>query len=243
MNARREPPGELVVLYRDERFLVVDKPAFLATTSPSGGETVVARARALDPRAPAMHPSSRLDAEVTGVLVFARSREAILHLLAARREHRYQRGYVGIAAAAPDPREGEWQGAIAIDVRDPRRRSVASAGARGARPSCTRYRTLAAPPRAALLWLEPQTGRTHQLRVHAAHAGCALLGDRPYSGAARLVLEDGSVIAPRRAMLHCARVTIPDPQGGAPLRFEATPPADLQKLWAQLGGDAIALPP
>lgn len=242
MNARRQPPAELTVLHRDPLFLVVNKPALLPTTSPGSAATVVSAARALDPQAPKLHPSSRLDAEVTGVLVLARTREAILHLLAARREGRYRRGYVGLAAAAPEPGAGEWHGAIALDPRDPRKRSVAAAGAHGARPARTRYRTLLASPRAALLWLEPQTGRTHQLRVHAAHAGCALLGDRAYGGAARVVLDDGAVLAPRRVMLHCARVSVPNPAGGAPLCFEAELPADMQQLWLGAGGAAIELP-
>jgi len=243
MSERRKGAAALEVLHRDELFLVVNKPAFLPTTSPSQGATVVAAARALDPGAPKLHPSSRLDAEVTGVLVFARSREAILHLLAARRDGQYLRGYVGFSAAAPEPAAGEWDGAIAIDARDPRKRGVVQAGARGARPARTRYRTLATSPRAALLWLEPQTGRTHQLRVHAAHAGCPLLGDRSYGGAARLVLDDGSVLALRRAMLHCARVVLPHPQAGPPLRFEAPLPADMQHLWHALSASPIELPP
>jgi 23S rRNA-/tRNA-specific pseudouridylate synthase len=238
----RGAPAELSVLHRDELFLVVDKPAFLATTSPSGGPTVVERARALDPHAAKLHPSSRLDAEVTGVLVLARSRAAILHLLAARRAGLYARGYLGIAASAPQPPAGDFQGAIAIDPRDPRRRVVAPAGSRGARHAHTRYRTLAALPNGALLWLEPQTGRTHQLRVHAAHAGSPLLGDRPYGGPARVVASDGSVFTARRVMLHCARVTVPDPAGGAALRFEAAPPSDMQQLWRDLGGSAIEPP-
>lgn len=239
----RGAPGELAVLHRDELFLVVNKPAFLATTSPSGGATVVERARALDPRAAKLHPSSRLDAEVTGVLVLARSRAAILHLLAARRAGRYLRGYLGIAARAPQPAAGEWHGAIALDPRDPRKRCVAQSGGGGARRAHTRYRLLAAQPNAALLWLEPQTGRTHQLRVHAAYAGSPLLGDRPYGGPTRVVLGDGAVLSARRTLLHCARVSIPDPAGGAALRFEAVPPPDMQQLWQQLGGAAIELPP
>jgi 23S rRNA-/tRNA-specific pseudouridylate synthase len=242
VNERRAP-AELAVLYRDELFLVVNKPAFLATTSPSGGLTVVERARALDPRAPKLHPSSRLDAVVTGVVVLARNRAAILHLIAARRAGLYARGYLGVCARAPQPVAGDLRGAIALDPRDARRRVVAPDGSRGARRAHTRYRTLAALPGAALLWLEPQTGRTHQLRVHAAHAGCPLLGDRAYGGASRIVKGDGSVVTARRAMLHCARVSVPDPAGGAPLRFEAEPPADMQALWRQLGGASFALPP
>lgn len=233
--------GEVEVLHRDEHFLVVNKPAFLPTTSPGPGDTLVERVRALDAGASKHHPSSRLDAEVTGVVIFARNAQAIQHLLAARREGSYQRDYVALAGATPVPREGEWRGAIALDARDPRKRSVATRAEKTAREACTRYRTLDALPNAALLLLEPRTGRTHQLRVHAAHAGCPLLGDRAYGGPARLVLADGSVIAPRRAMLHCARVVVPNPAGGPPLCMRAEPPSDMQQIWQTLGGSAIEL--
>jgi 23S rRNA-/tRNA-specific pseudouridylate synthase len=101
---------------------------------------------------------------------------------------------------------------------------------------------LASPPAATLLWLEPETGRTHQLRVHAAAAGLALLGDRHYGGAPRIVLPDGSVHGARRTMLHCARVSLPDPAGGEALRFETLPPVDFGQLWAAAGGRGFHLP-
>jgi len=239
---RPRAAADLEVLHRDDDFVVVIKPAFLPTTGPGPEDTLVARVRALDPDAEKHHPSSRLDAEVTGVVTFARTSAAIQHLLAARRAGDYHRIYLGIAPRAPAPRDGEWHAAIGVDARDPRKRTVAADDDEDARESATRYRTLAELAHAALLALEPQTGRTHQLRVHAAHAGCALLGDRPYGGPTRIVLSDGSVVTPRRVMLHCTRVTIPNPRGGPALSFEARPPADMQRLWESLGGGPIAVP-
>jgi 23S rRNA pseudouridine1911/1915/1917 synthase len=233
---------EVVVLHRDDWFLVLCKPSGLPTTSPSDGHSLVRLAHELDPGAPRLHPSSRLDAEVTGVVVFARTTQAIEHLLAARASGSYSRGYLALTAAAPTPRSGEWRAAIAVDPRDPRKRSAVREDAADARVAHTLYRTLAEGPKRAALWLEPQTGRTHQLRVHAAHAGTPLLGDRHYGGAARVVLEDGSVVALRRTMLHCARVSVPVPGGGHALRFEAAPPLDLLAAWSALGGAPFELP-
>ncbi len=231
------------VIHKDDGLLVLEKPPFVPTTSPTPSETtLVALAHAIDPNAKLLHPSSRLDVEVTGVVIFARTREAIAHLLAARQAGSYQRGYVGLASAPPEPSSGEWRGAIGLDPRDKRKRAVAGQSAPRVQAAHTRYRTLASTPACALLWLEPLTGRTHQLRVHAAHAGRALLGDRQYGGAARVVLDDGRVVASRRVLLHCARVSVPDWSGEGQLRFEAALPADMLQVWQALGGGEVALP-
>jgi 23S rRNA-/tRNA-specific pseudouridylate synthase len=230
------------VLHRDIGFLVLEKPSGLATTSPKADEvTLTSLAHEIDPRAPLLHPSSRLDAEVSGVVVFARTGNATKHLLAARKAGSYLREYIGLAAKAPLPPAGDWHGAIALDPRDPRKRTVAAASAAtaGARESHTRYQTAAQLDAAVLLRMQPQTGRTHQLRVHAAHAGVPLLGDRHYGGVQRVVLADGRVLSVRRTMLHCLRVSVPAPDGNGVLRFEAEPPADMQTLWRALGGDTI----
>jgi 23S rRNA-/tRNA-specific pseudouridylate synthase len=109
-----------------------------------------------------------------------------------------------------------------------------------ARPSSTRYRVLARSPHAALLWLEPITGRTHQLRVHLAHAGSPLLGDRPYGGSPRVVLDDGSAYAARRVMLHCFALRLPALRAAGvdqPARaFEQAPLEDLERLAAAVVG-------
>jgi 23S rRNA pseudouridine1911/1915/1917 synthase len=232
-------PAEVRVVHRDESFLVVEKPSGVPTTSPSDETTLVRLVQALDPRAPRLHPSSRLDAEVSGVVIFARTPAATEHLLAARKAGAYERVYFGLAARAPEPSAGEWHGAIAHDTRDPRKRRVAPQGEGDAQLAHTLYRTLQQVTGAVLLELKPQTGRTHQLRVHAAHAGVPLLGDRHYGGPPRVTFGDGRVLGVRRTMLHCRRVTVPDPAGSGVLCFEAEPPADMQTLWTALGGDAL----
>jgi len=95
-----------------------------------------------------------------------------------------------------------------------------------------------APTGAVLLALTPVTGRTHQLRVHAARAGSPLLGDPRYGGARRVTRGDGVVVAAARTMLHCAEVTLDLDGGGAPLRLRSPAPPDLARVWADLGGNA-----
>jgi 23S rRNA pseudouridine955/2504/2580 synthase len=84
---------------------------------------------------------------------------------------------------------------------------------------------------AVLLSLDPATGRTHQLRVHAAHHACPLLGDRTYGGMGKIVLPDGGVLPMERIALHAAWVQL----AAAP-RVSAPFPAELAALWQALGG-------
>lgn len=241
-------PTELAlrVVAKDEHLFVVDKPPGLPTTSPDGGDCLAARVRALDPFAEKCHPSSRLDADVSGIVIFARTSRAIQALLAAREQRRYARRYValcqapasGSALAEQDDATFRWS--IAIDPRDPRRRLALepSAGGERAQAAETRAHVLARSTAALSLRLEPVSGRTHQLRVHASRAGVPLLGDAAYGGARRLVSADGSVVSCPRVSLHCAVVVVPGPRGDL-LAFRAELPADLATLASAIGLPAI----
>jgi 23S rRNA-/tRNA-specific pseudouridylate synthase len=250
------------VVYSDPDLLVIDKPSGLPTTSPDGENCLASWAREHDPAAPRLHASSRLDAEVTGLVTFARTTRAILQLTAARKAGRYRRFYLGLARHPPEPLEGEWRFPIARDPKDPRRRVAlapgASVRARSTRPggsdraprglcladsAWSRYRTLFAREALALLLLMPETGRTHQLRVHAARGGAPLWGDKHYGGPVREVFEDGRVLAARRVMLHCAQLILPGIAAPEPLVLHAPVPHDMQAFYTALGGDAGKLSP
>jgi 23S rRNA pseudouridine955/2504/2580 synthase/23S rRNA pseudouridine1911/1915/1917 synthase len=90
-----------------------------------------------------------------------------------------------------------------------------------------------------MLAVEPQTGRTHQIRVHASHAGAPLLGDRDYGGPSRVTLPNGRIVALTRIALHAARVTVPG-SGGELLSASAPIPPELARVWSDLGGAAEA---
>jgi 23S rRNA-/tRNA-specific pseudouridylate synthase len=227
------------IVYRDAHLLVLDKPVGIATTSPEG-DSLFARARALDPKAPALHPLSRLDTQVSGLTTFARTELANRVALAARREGLLRRAYLGIAAQDLAADEGEWQFPIALDPRDPKKRRVADVP--GAKQAHTRWRVVARSGPLVALDFWPVTGRTHQLRVHASHAGSPLLGDVAYGGAKRLTLANGRILSAQRAMLHCAAFRMPDPaRQGAVITLSLPPPADLSKLWRDAGGDPDVL--
>lgn len=230
--------ASLRVVHRDAHYLALEKPPGIATTAPAGGPSLFALAAELDPRAERLHPLSRLDTQVSGLVVFARSVEANDRVLRARRAGRLQRRYLGLCAAPPSTAHGDWRWAIGIDPRDPRhRRALApDAGGSGTKLAHTRYALRMTSGPVTALDLFPQTGRTHQLRVHAAAAGVPLLGDVAYGGVKRLTLPNGRILSAERVMLHCAEVWLPQPGTDDPLRLELTPPHDMRSLWQSAGG-------
>jgi 23S rRNA pseudouridine1911/1915/1917 synthase len=194
---------------------------------------VALAATALGIRESGLHPTSRLDRDVSGVVVFACTQDAARRLVRARAEGVYARHYVALVANAPSAEGGTWDAPIGR-ARDPRLRAV---GGRDAIEATTRYLVCArASSGAALLAVSPVTGRTHQIRVHAAHAGAPVIGDRAYGGPSRFTLASGRVVEPRRIALHAARVVVPD-EHGAPLAVLAPIPTDVTDLWSLLGGD------
>jgi 23S rRNA-/tRNA-specific pseudouridylate synthase len=146
-----------------------------------------------------------------------------------------------LAERAPTAEQGEWRWAIGSDARDARKRVALAEDAQGGMRALSRYRVLSLQPTAAALLLRPETGRTHQLRVHAAKAGCALLGDKHYGGAMRSVLPDGRVLRAPRVMLHCARVSLPGIGHAQAVTVDAPIPDDMRTLWQQHGGSPDTL--
>jgi 23S rRNA pseudouridine1911/1915/1917 synthase len=223
----------LVVLFRQGGWVAVEKPSGLPTTAPdsAGVRSLVDRVREeLAPTAPYVHPLSRLDVEVTGVVLFALSHEALEAARKARERGRYFRRYAALLARAPERAEGAWEWTVGVDPRDPRHR--VAGGGRDPQPALTRYRTVAVVEAAACVTFELKTGRTHQIRVHAQRAGCPVLGDRSYGGPRHVTLPDGAVLTARRVMLHAARVRVP----GTAREIASALPEDFARLWTDAGG-------
>lgn len=242
MSAPSETPH---VLFEDDRWLVLHKPAWMATTSPDANEATLAQwARAHVVDAEMVHPTSRLDVGVTGVCVFALTKAVNREVLEARERGDYRRTYLALVAvtkdvAAAEPgSSGAWEASIAVHPRDPKRRVAVVPGKKARGPiveARTEWRAIDALDEVALLALLPKTGRTHQLRVHAAAAGMPLLGDAAYGGPRRMTRADGTVVGMARPALHCARVHIALRRTRA-LTAHSPVPADLRDVWRALGG-------
>ncbi len=226
--------GESTILARRGGLVIADKPAGLATTQDRrGGRSLVGDlAKALGVELARVHPASRLDVGVSGVVVCCLDDAAIQAVEEARSRGAYARVYVAIASARIDG-AGIWDAPIGVVNR--RGRAIPAAGGRNARPATTRFFAIATARGASLLRLEPITGRTHQLRVHAAHANAPLFGDREHGGPRNVTDAKGRVVSLDRVALHALSVELPDAGGVAFAARSPIPPA-LRALWNGLDG-------
>jgi 23S rRNA-/tRNA-specific pseudouridylate synthase len=236
-------------LWERDGLIACVKPAGMPTVPDHLGAShalVAIVAASVGRSASEMLVTSRLDREVSGVVVLATTSEAEARLKIAREHGRYARRYVAIAADTspnvalvdvdlPDPPAQVWDAPIGRG-KDSRHRAAHGPDAKAAR---THWAVVARAGGFALLAVEPQTGRTHQIRVHASHAGAPLLGDRDYGGQARVTLAGGAVVALSRIALHAARVSVPDARG-EPLVASAPVPPELTRAWTDLGGASEA---
>lgn len=232
------PPTEVgqgvQVLSRRGDLIAVAKPAGLSTIPDQRGHAAslshaVAELAGVD--VARVHATSRLDREVSGVVVFALGQGARDEMRSARESHRYRRHYVALATASPMP-PGGWVDAAIGRGKRPTERKVGGKDLVDAR---SRYETIASSGGVGMVAVEPITGRTHQIRVHMAHVGAPLLGDDKYGKAKRLVLASGAVVRLDRIALHAAWVEIVL-STSVPWRVQAPIPPELEAMWTRLGG-------
>jgi 23S rRNA pseudouridine1911/1915/1917 synthase len=169
----------------------------------------------------------RLDRGTSGVLVAAKHDAAHRSLAEQFREHRVERVYRALVRGVPREDEGWVDRPVGRHPRDRKRMSVQTGAGREAR---TAWRVRRRFPRSGVACLEirPETGRTHQIRVHLASAGLPIVGD-PVYGRAR-----HEALALERPALHAAVLGFVHPRSGEFLRFEAPLPADLRAAVAEL---------
>lgn len=196
------------VLLATDHILVINKPFGLPV---QGGSKVEESIDSLYPECRLVH---RLDRDTTGVLVLAKTKKAAARLTASFADRSAQKLYLALASPLPEQDSGMIDAPL-LKVKD---KSIV---AKDGLPSETYYKVLARSDKAALVRFEPMTGRTHQIRVHAQHAGFPLLGDPRYGDFkhSRAILPDRKL---NRLYLHAWKLDIPDPIGKG--RLELTAP-------------------
>lgn len=198
-----------MILHADEQLIAIDKPAGLLAVPGRGADKAdcaAARVQALYPDARVVH---RLDMATSGLMLMARGAQMQRTLSRAFEARRIDKRYLAVVHGVLQPDAGEIKLPIGADWPNRPRRQVSAVHGK---PALTRWRVLQRHAHTTRLELEPVTGRTHQLRVHLAAIGHAIVGDVLYAAPADAT----------RLMLHAwtLALTIED----EPLAFEAPPP-------------------
>lgn len=259
----------LTIIHEDEALIVIDKPAGMVVHPAPGSETGTLVNALLhhcgdslagiggERRPGIVH---RIDKDTSGLLVVAKTQGAHAGLAALFAEHDIERSYLALANGAPDradPRlaglaeigfEPGWIRIESLLDRHPHDRKRMAVTKRNGRNAVTRLKTVERfggtgakeKPFASLLECRLETGRTHQIRVHAAHIGHSLIGD-PVYGKTRAISK--SAASPElqaaisgfgRQALHAASLGFRHPVSGEMLSFRAEPPPDFCDLLAKL---------
>ena len=180
-------PKKLAILFEDDDFLVVDKPAGIVSEGSDASAEALLRLQLADPRVQAVH---RLDRDTTGCLLFAKSPEAMDAAVRIFREHHIRKTYRAIVHERWDA------SASTLDLAIEGERALTHV-------TCVR-----ANARASYLVVRIETGRTHQIRRHLAMARHPVLGDRQYGPKE---IADPDLQAVRRPMLHAAELLMEHP--------------------------------
>jgi 23S rRNA pseudouridine1911/1915/1917 synthase len=242
--ATRAAPQEipLVLVHHDKHLFVVDKPAGLVVHPGAGNpdRTLQNALLALDPKLAALPRAGivhRLDKDTSGLLAVARTlpaHTALVRMLGEREVHReYEAICRGVMTAG---------GTVDAPIDRHRTDRVRMAVREGGREAVTHYRVIKRFRAHTHVRVQLETGRTHQIRVHLAHAGFPIVGDRVYGG--RLTLPKGAGEALRQAVrdfprqaLHAARLQFAHPVTGRPVECVSPLPADMRGLLEVLAAD------
>jgi 23S rRNA pseudouridine955/2504/2580 synthase len=235
-TAQRPPPAkplDLPIVLEDSSLLVIDKPSGVAVHGGSGVSFgVIESLRAARPLAKFLELAHRLDRDTSGLLLVAKKRTALVELHRMLRDGEVHKVYLAVV-----------KGAVAkktLELRESLHKYVTASGERrvsvheDGRHALTRIKKLKASSDFSLLEVELLTGRTHQIRVHLAHAGHPIVGDDKYGDFAL------NRSLKQRLLLHAAKLAFRHPTSGEQVKLESPLPAEMREFAAKLFGRAFA---
>ncbi|ODS60506.1 MAG: pseudouridine synthase [Erythrobacter sp. SCN 68-10] len=235
----------LVIAFEDEHLVVVDKPAGLVV-HPAAGNADGTLVNALlhhcrgqlsgiggVARPGIVH---RIDKDTSGLLVVAKTDAAHEGLAAQFAAHSVHRRYLAVCAGHPSPAEGTIDARLGRSDADRKKMAVLPKDSLRGKHAVTHYKLLQRLDHAALIECRLETGRTHQVRVHCASIGHALLGDPLYGKAPRPLRPLLERLGFARQALHAAELGFIHPATGNFVQFRSDLPQDMAELIDQLGG-------
>jgi 23S rRNA pseudouridine1911/1915/1917 synthase len=221
----------LDILYEDDQVAVINKPAGMVV-HPAFGHNSGTLVNAVLARWPEIATFSeagragivhRLDKETSGVILVAKTAAALEDLREQFKARTVHKTYVALVDGIPTTPEGMIDAPIGRDPRQRKRMAVIHAG----REAVTEFRVLEIYAQHALLEVSPQTGRTHQIRVHLSFVGFPVMGDTVYG-------HRKQSIKMKRHFLHAAAITFAQPETGEAITVEAPLPVGLQDILNKL---------
>ncbi len=230
---------EIPVLYEDNALLVVNKPSGLAVHGGSGlAFGLIELLRQQRPNEKYLELAHRLDRETSGVLLLARSRNALMSLHTQLRERNTEKHYLALLC-------GRLRKTREVNVA--LRKNTLQSGERvvrvdadAGRAALSRFKPITQYSGVTLAEVEILTGRTHQIRVHAQHTGLPLAGDDKYGERACNQRLRG--LGLRRLFLHAAEIKIRHPLDDRPMQFQAPLAPDLQRVLKRLQAASVPSP-
>ena len=217
-------PGNFPIAFEDPSLLVIDKPSGVAVHGGSGvSYGVIESLRAARPQAKFLELVHRLDRDTSGLLLIAKKRGVLVELHRMLREGEVEKTYVAVVKGVPGKTEFEIRESLHkhVSVRGERRVSVKEGGL----SAISKVKLLQKTNDFSLVQVRLMTGRTHQIRVHLAHAGHPLLGDDKYGDFElnRALARQGV----KRLFLHARRLAFDHPVGGGRVVLESPLPEDM----------------
>lgn len=234
----------LDIAFEDEHLVVVNKPAGMVV-HPAAGNPDGTLVNALlhhcrgqlsgiggVARPGIVH---RIDKDTSGLLVVAKSDAAHEGLAAQFAQHTVHRRYLALTGGTPNPTEGTIDARLGRSDSNRKKMAVLAKNSSRGKHAVTHYRVLDRFPHAALIECRLETGRTHQVRVHCASIGHALLGDQTYGRTPKLLKSLLARLGFARQALHAAELGFLHPISGESVSFSAPVPNDMQELIDELG--------
>ncbi len=218
---------DLPIVFEDPSLLVIDKPSGVAVHGGSGVSFgVIESLRAARPEAKMLELAHRLDRDTSGLLVIAKKRSALVELHRMLREGEVEKVYVAVVKGVPGRKEFAIRESLHkhVTAQGERRVSVKEDGL----SALTKVRLLEKSRDFSLVQLRLMTGRTHQIRVHLAHAGHPVLGDGKYGDFElnRALAKEGV----KRLFLHARRLAFDHPLDGRRVELESALPEEMLRF-------------
>lgn len=231
--------NNIKILYEDNNFLVLDKPAGITVNRSDTTKGEYTLQDYVEQKLKIQNPESevdmnsdfyqrsgivhRIDKETSGILLVAKNIKSFENLQAQFKERKVKKTYVALVHGEVKPDEGEIKVPVGRLPWNRKRFGVLAGG----KQALTKYRVIKKFKGFTLLELNPETGRTHQIRVHLKYFNHPIFGDSLYAGR-RTARDDRKVLA--RVFLHAQKISFYNPQNNQLISFESPLPVELTNI-------------